>query len=226
MLEESEFEKQFHLEQDYYLRQLDFLNWYRFFFIVKEVIDLMPNDVLEIGTGSGIVKNCLQPLVKNYVVLDVNPRLKPEVVGDVRVYQDGLENNYDCVIIADVLEHLPFSDFEKSLRHIYSYLKKGGKLLVTIPHRRSHFLFMTPLKTDPWVFTVPTGFLSLAGFYRRFIKRKIWIDPHHCWEIGDGSIKKVDVERLFRRSCFIIDKFRKLLYVDFWVLEKEAVIDE
>jgi hypothetical protein len=85
---------------------------------------------------------------------------------------------------------------------------------------------MTPLKTDPWVFTVPTGFLSLAGFYRRFIKRKIWIDPHHCWEIGDGSIKKVDVERLFRRSCFIIDKFRKLLYVDFWVLEKEAVIDE
>jgi SAM-dependent methyltransferase len=207
MLKEPEFSKQFHLEQDDYLKQLDFLNWYRYFFIIKEVIDFMPKDVLEIGTGSGIVKNCLQPLVRNYVVFDVNPKLKPDLVGDIGVHQDALENNYDCVIIADVLEHLPFSDFLKSLRHIYSYLRKDGKLLVTIPHRRTHFLFMTPLKTDPGVLTVPTGILSLAAFYRRFIKRKIWIDPHHCWEIGDGTVKKVDVERLFKRSGLTIDKF-------------------
>jgi predicted SAM-dependent methyltransferase len=186
----------------------------------------MPNDVLEIGTGSGIVKNCLRPLVKNYVVLDINPKLKPDLVGDVRAYQSGLENNCDCVIIADVLEHLPFCDFEKSLKHIYSYLKREGKLLMTIPHRRSHFLFMTPMQIGPWVFTVPTGFLSLAAFYRRFIRRKIWIDPHHCWEIGDGKIKKVDVERLFKKNGFMIDKFKKLLYVDFWVLKKEVIIDE
>ncbi len=173
MDDERGFEKQFRLEQKYYLKQLDFLNWYRYFFIIKEVIDLLPSDILEIGTGSGIVRNCLQPLVKNYVVLDVNPKLKPDLVGDVRAYQDALENKFDCVIIADVLEHLPFSDFGKSLKHIHSYLRKDGKVLATIPHRRSHFLFMTPLKADPCVFTVPTGFLSPAAFSRRFIKRKI-----------------------------------------------------
>ncbi|MBM4308561.1 MAG: methyltransferase domain-containing protein [Deltaproteobacteria bacterium] len=226
MLETPEFSKQFHLEQNYYLKQLDFLNWYRYFFIIKEVTDLMPKDVLEIGTGSGFVKNCLQPLVRKYVVLDINPKLKPDLVGDVRAYQGGLENNFDCVIIADVLEHLPFDDVEQSLKHICSYLKEEGKLLVTIPHRRSHFLLMTPLQVDPWVFTVPSGFLSFGAFYRRFIKRKIWIDPDHCWEIGDGTVKNVNVDRLFKKSGFTIERFKKLLYVDFWVLKKEAVVNE
>ncbi len=72
----------------------------------------------------------------------------------------------------------------------------------------------------PHVFTVPTGFLSPGAFYRRFIKRKIWIGPNHCWEIGDGKIRRRDVEAEFVKAGFSIDKFQKLLYVDYWVLKK------
>jgi SAM-dependent methyltransferase len=222
MSEEQGFKKQFYLEQNDYLKQLDYQNWHRYFFIIKEVINLIPNNILEIGTGSGIVRNCLQPLVKSYTVLDVNPKLKPDFAGDIRTYQEGLENKFDCVIIADVLEHVPYCDLEKSIKNIYLYLANGGKALITIPHRRSHFLFMTPVQEKPHVFTVPTGFLSPGAFYRRFIKRKIWIDPHHCWEIGDGKIKKVDVELTFKRIGFIVDQFKKLLYVDFWALIKRS----
>jgi len=212
-------DNQFHYEQSYYLKQLDFLNWYRYFFIIKEVVDFMPNNILEIGTGSGIVKSCLQHLVESYTVLDINPKLRPNILGDLRDYKIELENEFECVIIADVLEHIPFSDVEKSLTNIYSYLKNGGEALITIPHRRSNFLFMTPL-CKPHVITVPTGFLSPGAFYRRFIKRKIWIDPDHCWEIGDGRIKKTNVELVFKQVGFSIEKFKKLLYVDFWILKK------
>ena len=62
------------------------------------------------------------------------------------------------------------------------------------------------------------GFLSFGSFYRRFIKRKIWIDPYHCWEIGDGHVRRADVELIFRDAGFAISKFEKLLWVDYWVL--------
>jgi len=219
MTKESRFSNQFRLEQNYYLKELDFLNWYRYFFIIKEVIDCKPNNILEVGTGSGIVRNCLEPLVKSYTVLDINSKLKPDIVGDLRTYFQELQNKFDCVIMADVLEHIPFCEFDRCIKNIYLYLNDSGRVIITIPHRRSHFLFMTPTY-KPHVLTVPTGFLSLGAFYRRFIKRKIWIDPSHYWEIGDGKIKKVDIEHYFRKAGFSIEKFKKLLYVDFWVLKK------
>lgn len=213
------FNEQFKLEKDYYIKNLDFINWYRYYHIIKAVIDSKINNIIEVGTGSGIVKNCLKPIVKNYTVMDINSKLNPDIIADVKEKKMELENKFDCVIIADVVEHLPFDDLKIILNNLYLYLEKNGELLITIPHRRSNFLFMSPTYI-PHVFTVPTGFLSFGGFYRRFIKRKIWIDPHHCWEIGDGKIKKKDVESIFSQNGFNITKFKKLLYVDFWVLGK------
>jgi len=219
MNEENEFEKQFSLNQRYYLENLDFINWYWYFIIIKEVICFKPNDILEIGSGSGIIKNCLKPLVEKYIVLDINPQLNPDILGDVRICNNELNNKFNLIIITDVLEHIPFSDLEQTVQNLFLYLKNGGKVLITIPHRRSNFLFMTPTQ-KPHVFTVPTGFLSPGAFYRRFIKRKIWIDPHHRWEIGDGKIKKGHLDKIFQKIDFKTEKFKKLLCVDFWVLKK------
>ncbi len=207
-------------KSDYYLRKLDFLDWYRYYYIVKAIIKFNSQHILEIGSGSGIVKNCLQPFVSRYMVLDINPRLQPDIVADVRVYRKEFEKQFDCVIAADVLEHIPFPHVERSLCNLHRYLRDNGKAVLTVPHRRSHFLFMTPTY-KPHIMTIPTGLLSPGAFYRRFINRQIWIDPDHCWEIGDGRIKKSDVEVAFRNAGFSIESFRKLLYVDFWTLKKD-----
>jgi hypothetical protein len=68
---------------------------------------------------------------------------------------------------------------------------------------------------------VPTGFLSFRAFYRRFVKRKIWIDPHHCWEIADGTVSLRLVNRVIRGCGLRVISFRKLLYVDHWVLSRD-----
>lgn len=221
MIEKEIFENQFLKEKGDYLKDLDFINWYRYFYIIKKVIGFKPESILEVGEGSGIVKNCLSPLAKDYKTLDVNNNLKPDFLSDIRNFLEELKEKFQCIIAADVLEHLPFSDFEKSIKNIYDYITPGGIAIITIPHRRSHFLFMTPIQ-KPHVITIPTGFLSPGAFYRRFITRKIWIDPHHCWEIGDGRVKKTDIEFVFRKIDFTIEKFKKLLYVDFWVLSKNT----
>lgn len=216
---ENDFNAQFSRSRQYFLNKMDFLDWYRYYFIIREVIDFKPKHILEIGAGSGLVKNFLQTLVEQYTVMDVNRKLNPDILADIREEKTELIQKFDCVIAADVLEHVPFADVENCVSHLHAYLRTGGKALVTIPHRRSHFLFMTP-SNKPYVVTVPTGFLTPGSFYRRFIRRKIWIDPDHCWEIGDGKIKKNDIEKLFKKAGFAIEKSRKLLYVDFWVLQK------
>lgn len=172
------FEGQFQLGRKNHLKSLDFVNWYRFFYIIKEVIDREPDSILEIGEGSGIVKNCLKPLVKEYKTLDINKKLDPDFLSDVRDFKSEIKERFQCVIAADILEHLPFSDFEKSIRNIYNYLSRDGMAIITIPHRRSHFLFISP-RYKPHVITIPTGFLTPVSFYQRFIKRKISIDAHH-----------------------------------------------
>jgi methylase of polypeptide subunit release factors len=78
------FETQFTVDRGFYLQQLDFLNWFRYYHLVKDVLRLEAANVLEIGTGSGMVRNCLKPIVGEYRVLDINPNLVPDVVADVR----------------------------------------------------------------------------------------------------------------------------------------------
>ncbi len=213
------FNEQFKVPPSYYTENLDFLNWFRYYFITKDVLSLSEQSVLEIGCGGGHLRHILEPHVLKYHTFDINDSLKPDFAADVRTYSANLEAEYNCVIAADVLEHLPFSDLSIAVSNIYSYLRKGGNSLITIPHRQSNFLFMTPTQI-PHVFTIPTGFLSLGAFYRRFIKRKIWIDPDHCWEIGDGYVTVNDVESNFIKCGFEIVSYSKLLYVDYWILKK------
>ena len=196
-----------------------FLNY----FLIKEIIRIRPKIVLEIGAGSEIVKNCVKGLVEDYRVMDINEKLKPDILSDMRDFRPELKEKFDCLVCAEVLEHMPFRDLEKNLKNIHQYLANSGKALITIPHRRARILIITPFSYQkPLIITLP-GWLksSPKSFYRQFIKRKIWIDPHHCWEIGDGKIKKKDVENVFKKVGFNIDKFRKLLHVDFWVLSKK-----
>jgi hypothetical protein len=214
------FEDQFSLPKEYYLNSLDFLNWYRFFYLVKDTLRLGSKKILEVGSGSGFVKSCLEPHSKKYLVMDINERLNPDILQDVREKNRSLNKSFDTIIIADVLEHLPFEDLEKTISNLYGYLIKDGFMLVTIPHRQSNFLFMSPNQI-PRPFLVPTGFLSLGAFYRRFISRKIWIDPSHCWEIGDGKIKIKDVDKIFTDIGFKKVTFQKLIYVDYWILKRD-----
>ena len=202
-----------------HVAKVDFVNWFRFFYIIKAALAARPQAVLEVGAGSGMVKNCLLPHVGRYSTMDVNTELSPDYLQDVRVPNPALAGSFDCVIIADVLEHIPFADLPKALATLHGYIRPGGTILATIPHRRSYFLFMTPTYV-PHVLAVPTGFLSFGSFYRRFIKRKIWIDPDHCWEIGDGTIKRAAVEDAFRKAGFEQSARKSLLYVDFWTLRK------
>lgn len=220
---ESKFDFQFSMSYEDYLRGLDLENWYRYYFIIKEVIALRPKNILEIGVGNEIVKNCLAKFIRDYKIMDINSKLNPDILSDLREFHPELKEKFDCIICADVLEHMPFNDLEKNLRNIHTYLIPEGRALITIPHRSVQFMFISSFSPNkPFIFSFPSGFcFTPRGFYSRFIKKEIWKDSTHCWEIGDGIIKKGDVECAIMKVGFNVDKLIRLLYVEFWDLKKE-----
>jgi len=222
MAKEADFNSQFRWEYEDYLKRIDLSSWFRYYFIIKEVIELKPKSILEIGAGNEVVKNYLKRIVKNYKVLDVNFKLKPDVLSDLREFRSELKEEFDCLVCAEVLEHMPFEDLEKNLSNIYSYLNYNGRTIITIPHRRARIMVITPLSHQKAkIIELPAWLKSSPkSFFKQIVKGKIWIDPNHCWEIGDGKVKRKDVEEIMKKAGFEIEKFKKLLHVDFWVLSK------
>ena len=223
MRKELDFNSQFSMSLDDYLKGIDLSNWYRYYFIIKEVINFKPNSILEIGAGNEVVKNCLKNFVKDYKVIDINQKLNPDILADLKEFKLELKGKFDCLICAEVLEHMFFEDFQKNLMNIHSYLNHNGKAIITIPHRRTRIMIVSPLSFQKAkIIELPFWLKSsLKSFYEQVIKRKIWIDPHHRWEIGDGKVKQKDIEDIIQKAGFSIEKFEKLLQVDFWVLNKK-----
>lgn len=222
MINKADFNLQFSMDYEDYLKGIDLSNWYRYYFLIKAVIKLKPQSILEIGAGNEIVKNCLQKFIQDYKVMDINPKLKPDILSDLREFKSELKEKFDCVICADVLEHMPFKDLERNLSNIFQYLEKGGRALITIPHPEKRIAILNLFSHQrPLIITLPSWLHTPKGYYRRWIKKeKNKKDPHHCWEIGIGGVKKEDVNKVIEKVGFSIEEFKKLLYVDFWVLKK------
>lgn len=216
----SEFDQQFKLPEKYYVEKINFVDWLRFFYAIEEILKFKPKSILDVGEGSGTVRKMVSSLVEKYETMDVNSNLDSTYLNDLRKYKAELDGKFDCIIAMEILEHICFSDFQGSLTNLYSYLSKNGKAIITIPYRASYFLWMTP-HYIPHVLRIPTGFLSFGSFYRRFIKRKIWIDPNHAWEIGDGCHTFKQVENIMRKVGFKIEVSRRLVYAHFWILSKQ-----
>lgn len=210
------FQRQFELERDDYLAQLDFYTWTRHYHLLKDLAASERGDVLEVGTGDGVLRRCAAPFVRSYTVLDINPRLAPDIVADLREPQPALHGRYDATVAAEVLEHLPFEVFGRCLDTLAATLRLGGRLYLTLPHRKSHWLVVTP-RQRLVALRVPVGLTSLAEAYHRFVRRRIWIDPHHCWEIGDGRIRRRDIAAALAKAGLGVERFVELPYCDYWV---------
>lgn len=218
----NDFDSQFSWSWERWLKGLDFPTWYKYSFLIKEIIckNPGPENVLEIGTGSRIMQNILSDKIRNYVTMDINPDLHPDIVDDLRNSNPSLSGKFDCVICADVLEHMPFEDLKLNLENIFKYLTKDGEALITIPHRRKEIMIISSFSVYKTFFISLPIWITPRGFYQWFVKNRVGIDPYHCWEIGDRKINTASVENVIKAVGFEISKFMKLPYVDFWVLER------
>ena len=79
-------------------------------------IEKKPKNSIGNRTWTKIIKKILEENNIKYYSLDVAEDLNPDFIGDVRTF--NLDKKFDMVVAFQILEHIPFEDFDKALSNI------------------------------------------------------------------------------------------------------------
>lgn len=105
--------------------------WASYWHQIKEVLEFNPKNILVIGKGDGLVPAYLKMLELDVVTLDNDKAISPDIVASVLNMPMG-DNNFDVILCAEVLEHLPFDDFYRAVAEIKRVSKFGA--VISLPH--------------------------------------------------------------------------------------------
>lgn len=137
--------------------------------IISITTDIKPSHVLDIGCGSGYLLNILAENLPHakFTGVDVYtpPRLKKWDYKKADI-TEGLpfkDNTFDCVILGEVIEHVPNPDF--ILREVHRVLKKKGTFIVSTPNLVSWANRILVLIGVQPLFTETSSEVNLGRFF-------------------------------------------------------------
>lgn len=132
MVKKKEFKPQ--VSKNHYFRDYDTKErWISYWYQINEILKTKPRKILEVGIGNKTVSNYLKKLRINVVTVDIDKSLKPDYVCSVtNLSKIFSKKQFDTVLCAEVLEHLPFKHFEKALRELWKVSKKY--VILSLPH--------------------------------------------------------------------------------------------
>ncbi len=200
----------------HYTKEYDNLERFiSYFYQIDFTKKLYPKKILEIGVGNKTVSNYLKNQGFNITTYDFDKKLKPDFVGDVRK-MPFKNNSFDLVMCCEVLEHIPFSEFGRTLNEIRRISRKNA--IISIPNSSKtiavhikfpgmFFLFHKPLLS--FVFSIP-------------FPTKHKFDGEHYWEIGKKNYALKKIKKRIKKYFKIKKNFRIPLntYHQFFILEK------
>jgi ubiquinone/menaquinone biosynthesis C-methylase UbiE len=174
-----------------YVKKNRFMSYY---YQLTYIYNINPKSILEIGPGNNFLKNSLK---ENFDIktLDINKEFKPDFKGSIDdiPLKDKL---FDLVCCFQVLEHLPFNKFEKSLLELSRISKKY--VLISLPFSRFDFKLSIKIPLLPefkFCYSIPK-------FYKKHN-----FDGQHYWEIGKKSYPKKRIIKIIQ-NYFIIEEIK------------------
>lgn len=186
-----------------------------YYFQVDEVLGSKGKHVLEIGMGSNIVSLYLKTCGLSVTTCDFDEHVHPDVVADIRDIPLS-DKSFDTVLACQVLEHIPYEDFDKALHELRRIART--RVIISVPYRSTFFEVVLKF---PFIRTLlHKNFLDLtlriplifAGFKS---------SGQHYWEIDIRRYRKSIVKNSLRKHFKIIKEFSPPLnkFHYFFVLE-------
>lgn len=169
--------------------------WASYWYQINAVLDKKPKSVLEIGVGNKTVSDYLKKLDIDVKTCDFDKNLQPDIIAEV-AQLPLKDKSFDLVLCAEVLEHMPFSDFSKALKEIRRVTKKW--VVITLPHF-SITNFYLGAKLIPFI---PKKELSL----KIDLPIKHEFLGEHYWEIGKRGYSLDKITKMIKESGFTIEK--------------------
>lgn len=179
---------------------------------INEVVSLNPKKVLEIGIGNKFVTKYLQAKKINITTIDVAHSLQPDIVGSVLAIP-FYDESFDVVACYQLLEHLPYRNFQKALREIFRVSQRHVTL--SLPDVTTVYRFNIELPRIR-----PIKKLISHPFPRSSVHN---FDGEHYWLIGKTSypLKKI-INDINEAGFQILKTYRvfEWYYHRFFILRK------
>ncbi len=190
----------------------DFPRWTSYWHQIDETLKFKPNSVLIIGIGDDIVPRTLNNYVAKLETFDIDPKLNPTYMGKIDEVDKIVSDDFDVILCCQVLEHIQFELFDKTLNKL-SYLAKN--MVVSLPYCH-HKFFNVNIELP--LLGIRNFHFSIPKFYKKWK-----FDGEHYWEIGASNYLLSDVKNKIVNSFNIINTFSPInnLYHKFFILESK-----
>jgi uncharacterized UPF0146 family protein len=181
---------------------------------IRLVKHLNRKNILEIGIGNGIVADFLKKAGLTVTTLDINANLSPDIVGSVTDLLDIFkESNFDIVLCAEVLEHMPFEYFEQAISNISKTTNEYA--ILTLPRCQKVIVdFQFNLKIPKFSYIEKGIFFSIPSSK---------ISKEHHWELDSSKKTKYkEIVRILDKyfSITTSGRFRFRAYHQYFILKK------
>jgi hypothetical protein len=168
--------------------------------------------ILEVGKGNGFVSDFFKKAGFDLKTFDINENLKPDIVGNILELSKEVSFKPDIILCSEVLEHMKFDFFEKSLQELS--LTSKEYVIITLPEFRKFFGLNLQVRLPKLkIFSVPL-FMRIRG-------NKI-LGSGHFWEIDhDENSRRENIEQIIKKYFTIVEtgRFHTNPYHNFYVLK-------
>jgi hypothetical protein len=180
--------------EHYAFEQYDDLErWSSYWYQIRAALRLRPRRVLEIGPGSGVFRAYLRGAGVEVQSADLDPTRGCDFVADVadleRTLPAGL--TWDLVCAFQVLEHVPFAEFESGLRGL---ARRAPHALLSLPYRGER------VRLSLWL-----GDRKLSIGHKFMMPWRYRRCPEHHWELGWGCSAR-RVTRIIEKHFDVLER--------------------
>ena len=179
-----------------FLKYMHMARWSCYYTQIKNVLDVQPKNVLEIGPGDGLFgwymeKNGIAYTSADHAD-DISSNVKVNLGYEKLPFTD---NQFDMVCAFQVLEHIPFDKVPYALAELHRVSSKH--VFLDIPESSVHIQFLLKLPLVPFIakhITIPRP-------------TKHEFDGFHHWEISKRGYSRKKVRQLMSKTFSVQKEF-------------------